>query len=134
MPAATSLLDFTLNLLKDPQAQADFRASPEHVQAAHGLTGVCCRYPRHVAAGDGPAGPDDWHAHDAPSGFGDACYGRDSYCGQDTGHSLHDPPEPHIHQDLHRVDDRGWDQLSGRDGGHPGPSEQHDEVARRLTH
>jgi len=41
LTAATSLLDFILNLLKDPQAQAEFRASPEHVLAANGLTGVC---------------------------------------------------------------------------------------------
>ena len=40
MTAATSLLDFILNLLKDPQAHAEFRASPEHVLAANGLTGV----------------------------------------------------------------------------------------------
>jgi hypothetical protein len=40
MTAATSLLDFILNMLKDPQAQAEFRASPEHVLAAHGLAGV----------------------------------------------------------------------------------------------
>ncbi len=40
MTAATSLLDFILNMLKDPQAQAEFRASPEHVLAANGLTGV----------------------------------------------------------------------------------------------
>jgi hypothetical protein len=40
MTAATSLLDFILNLLKNPQAQAEFRASPEHVLAANGLTGV----------------------------------------------------------------------------------------------
>ena len=41
MTAATSLLDFILNMLKDPQAQAEFRASPEQVLAANGLTGVC---------------------------------------------------------------------------------------------
>ena len=41
MNAVTSLLDFILNLLKNPQAQAEFRASPEQVLAAHGLTGVC---------------------------------------------------------------------------------------------
>lgn len=41
MKAVTSLLDFILNLLKNPQAQAEFRASPEQVLAAHGLTGVC---------------------------------------------------------------------------------------------
>jgi hypothetical protein len=41
MTAAPSLLDFILNLLKDPQAQAEFRASPEHVLAVNGLTGVC---------------------------------------------------------------------------------------------
>ena len=41
MTAATSLLDFILSLLKDPQAQAEFRASPEHVLAVNGLTGVC---------------------------------------------------------------------------------------------
>ena len=41
MNAVTSLLDFVLNLLKSPQAQAEFRASPEQVLAAHGLTGVC---------------------------------------------------------------------------------------------
>jgi hypothetical protein len=40
MTAATSLLDFILNMLKDPHAQAEFRASPEHVLAANGLTGV----------------------------------------------------------------------------------------------
>jgi hypothetical protein len=40
MTAATSLLDFILNLLKDPQAQEQFRASPEQVLAANGLTGV----------------------------------------------------------------------------------------------
>lgn len=40
MTAATSLMDFILNLLKDPQAQADFHASPEQVLAANGLTGV----------------------------------------------------------------------------------------------
>ena len=40
MTAATSLLDFILNLLKDPQARAKFRASPEHVLAANGVTGV----------------------------------------------------------------------------------------------
>jgi hypothetical protein len=40
MTTATSLLDFILNLLKDPQAQEQFRASPEHVLAANGLTGV----------------------------------------------------------------------------------------------
>ena len=40
MTAATSLLDFILNMLKDPQAQAEFRASPEQVLAANGLTGV----------------------------------------------------------------------------------------------
>lgn len=40
MTAATSLLDFILNMLRDPQAQAEFRASPEHVLAANGLTGV----------------------------------------------------------------------------------------------
>ena len=41
MNGATSLLDFILNLLKNPAAQAEFRASPEQVLAAHGLTGVC---------------------------------------------------------------------------------------------
>ena len=41
MNGATSLLGFILNLLKNPQAQAEFRASPEQVLAAHGLTGVC---------------------------------------------------------------------------------------------
>jgi hypothetical protein len=41
MNVVTSLLDFILNLLKNPQAQAEFRASPEQVLAAHGLTGVC---------------------------------------------------------------------------------------------
>jgi hypothetical protein len=41
MTAATSLLDFILNMLKDPQAQAEFSASPEQVLAANGLTGVC---------------------------------------------------------------------------------------------
>lgn len=41
LTAATSMLDFILNLLKDPQAQAEFCASPEHVLAANGLTGVC---------------------------------------------------------------------------------------------
>ena len=41
MNAATSLLGFILNLLKNPQAQAEFRGSPEQVLAAHGLTGVC---------------------------------------------------------------------------------------------
>ena len=41
MQAATSLLDFILNLLKDPQAQAEFQASPEQVLTANGLTGVC---------------------------------------------------------------------------------------------
>jgi hypothetical protein len=40
MTAATSLLDFILRLLKDPQAQAEFRASPEQVLAANGLSGV----------------------------------------------------------------------------------------------
>ncbi len=40
MTAATSLLDFILNMLKDSQAQAEFRASPEQVLAANGLTGV----------------------------------------------------------------------------------------------
>ena len=40
MTAATSLLDFILRLLKDPQAQAEFRASPEQVLAANGLTDV----------------------------------------------------------------------------------------------
>ena len=41
MTAATSLLDFILNLLKDPQAQEQSHASPEQVLAANGLTGVC---------------------------------------------------------------------------------------------
>ncbi len=41
MNAEISLLDFILKLLKNPQAQAEFRASPEQVLAAHGLTGVC---------------------------------------------------------------------------------------------
>jgi hypothetical protein len=41
MNAEISLLDFILNLLKNPQAQAEFRASPEQVLATHGLTGVC---------------------------------------------------------------------------------------------
>lgn len=40
MTAATSLLDFILRLLKDPQAQAEFRTSPEQVLAANGLTDV----------------------------------------------------------------------------------------------
>jgi hypothetical protein len=40
MTAATSLLYFILNLLQDPQAQEQFRASPEQVLAANGLTGV----------------------------------------------------------------------------------------------
>jgi hypothetical protein len=40
MPAATSLLNFILNPLKDPLAQEQFRACPEQVLAAHGLTGV----------------------------------------------------------------------------------------------
>jgi hypothetical protein len=40
MQAATSLLGFILNLLKDPQAQAEFRASPVQVLSAHGLSGV----------------------------------------------------------------------------------------------
>jgi hypothetical protein len=41
MTAVTSLLDFILNLLKDPQAQAEFKANPQAVLAANGLTGVC---------------------------------------------------------------------------------------------
>jgi hypothetical protein len=40
MQAATSLLGFILNLLKDPQAQEEFRASPVQVLSAHGLSGV----------------------------------------------------------------------------------------------
>ncbi len=40
MTAATSLLDFILRLLKDPQVQAEFRASPEQLLAANGLTDV----------------------------------------------------------------------------------------------
>jgi hypothetical protein len=41
MHGATSLLDFILNLLKDPQAQVEFRVSPEQVLATNCLTGVC---------------------------------------------------------------------------------------------
>jgi hypothetical protein len=41
MNTVTSLLDFILNLLKDPQAQAEFKANPQAVLAANGLTGVC---------------------------------------------------------------------------------------------
>ena len=41
MNAVTSLLDFILNLLKDPQAQAEFKANPQAVLADNGLTGVC---------------------------------------------------------------------------------------------
>jgi hypothetical protein len=41
MNAVTSLMDFILNLLKDPQAQAEFHANPDQVLASHGLTGVC---------------------------------------------------------------------------------------------
>jgi hypothetical protein len=48
-----------------------------------------------------PAGPDDWHAHDAHGSFGDAYYGQDSYYGHDTEYGTHDPPEPHIYLDLH---------------------------------
>jgi hypothetical protein len=40
MNAVTSLLDFILNLLRAPQAQAQFRADPERMLAEHGLTGV----------------------------------------------------------------------------------------------
>jgi hypothetical protein len=40
MNAVTSLLDFILNLLRDPQDQAQFRANPERMLAEHGLTGV----------------------------------------------------------------------------------------------
>ncbi len=58
----------------------------------------------HPADFGGPAsqaGQDDFHTHDAHSGFGDAYYGQDSYYGQGTEHSIHDPPEPHIYLDLH---------------------------------
>jgi hypothetical protein len=58
----------------------------------------------HPADFGGPAsqaGQDDFHAHDAHGGFGDAYYGQDSYYGQGTEHSIHDPPEPHIYLDLH---------------------------------
>src|ERR1700761_2716857 len=41
MSSVTSLLDFILNLLKDPQAQAEFKANPQAVLADSGLTGVC---------------------------------------------------------------------------------------------
>jgi hypothetical protein len=41
MTSVTSLLDFILNLLKDPQAQAEFKTNPQAVLAANGLTGVC---------------------------------------------------------------------------------------------
>ena len=41
MNSVTSLLDFILNLLKDPQAQAEFKANPQQVLADNGLTGVC---------------------------------------------------------------------------------------------
>jgi hypothetical protein len=41
MSSVTSLLDFILNLLKDPQAQAEFKADPQAVLASNGLTGVC---------------------------------------------------------------------------------------------
>jgi hypothetical protein len=41
MSSVTSLLDFILNLLKDPQAQAEFKANPQAVLADNGLTGVC---------------------------------------------------------------------------------------------
>jgi hypothetical protein len=40
MNAVTSLLDFILDLLRDPQAQAQFHANPERMLAEHGLTGV----------------------------------------------------------------------------------------------
>jgi hypothetical protein len=46
------------------------------------------------------AGPDEWHAHDAHDSLGDSYYGHDSYYGQETEHSIHDPPEPHIFLDL----------------------------------
>ena len=36
----TMLLDFLLNLLRDPEAAADFRADPEHALASAGLSGV----------------------------------------------------------------------------------------------
>ena len=41
MNSVTSLLDFILNLLKDPQTQAEFKANPQQVLADNGLTGVC---------------------------------------------------------------------------------------------
>ena len=41
MSSVTSLLDFILNLLRDPQAQAEFKANPQAVLADNGLTGVC---------------------------------------------------------------------------------------------
>ncbi len=40
MTAPTSLLDFVLNLLKDPQARHEFRENPGHVLAVNGLSDV----------------------------------------------------------------------------------------------
>jgi hypothetical protein len=218
MTAATSLLDFILRLLKDPQAQAEFGARPEQVLAANGLTDVSaadirdtlplvtdnrfvdlnsshavsplavsaaggsrihaaiqylhhitCTYryddhgahaqhPGHVniwatafrhpghdrdgglhsfGSGDattlpgGPGSPaaysgdtvgshdstgfglpdsggtaspavqDDYQTYDAHGGFGDSCYGQDTYYGQDTEHAINDVREPHKSQELH---------------------------------
>ncbi len=48
-----------------------------------------------------PAGPDDYHTHDAHGSFGDSYYGQDSYYGHDTEYGTHDTQEPHIYLDLH---------------------------------
>ena len=65
---------------------------------SHDSTGF---HPADSGGAASPAGPDDYHTHDAHGSFGDSYYGQDSYYGHDTEYGTHDPPEPHIYLDLH---------------------------------
>ncbi len=77
-----------------------------------------------------PAGPDDYHTHDAHSSLGDSYYGHDSYYSQDSQHGTPDAQEPHIYLDLHLFGNRGAPyQLHevGRRRGHLKTFHWHDE-------
>jgi hypothetical protein len=127
MPGATSLLDFILNLLKDPQAQAEFRASPEQVLATNCLTGVCAAdihetlplVTDHRSVGLAGTG------HSAPpvALVGDTgIHGAIQYLHHITGTYRYDDHGTHGHESGHENIWAAGDVGHDFDGPHPDPS------------
>jgi len=129
----TTLLDFILDLLRDPAKAADFNNDPHAALASAGLTGVTADDVNAVLPMVADCSPvRDWQASYAPAHSGGSPWHGDSAGHHDSVvEAAHRPPHRPDHDEDHdRGDhDRGDHDRGHHGGDHDGPEHQGQEFA-----